>query len=100
MQTLSGRRCLMAKPPPTIEVEVKANLVIDALPGVGAREELINLMAGWFLTTAKGSRGIADRILDRHAHELAEKIRSSLEGRAVCWDTVDAVLDLIDPEVN
>lgn len=47
--------------PPTIPATSKAS---------SAREELLNLMAQWGLTTGKGSREIVDRILARHAREI------------------------------
>ncbi|MFI5814915.1 hypothetical protein ACIA7S_28650 [Streptomyces sp. NPDC051643] len=37
-----------------------------------AREDLLNLLAQWGLTTGRGSREHADRILDRHTRELAD----------------------------
>lgn len=41
-----------------------------------AREDLLNEMAQWGLTTGRGSRLIADRILNRRAHEAAEELRA------------------------
>lgn len=64
-----------------------------------ARADLLDLLAQWFLTTGKGSREHADRILNKHAHELAEKIRT--EGTWGGPDHSDAfewAADLIDPE--
>lgn len=72
-----------------------------------ARADLLDLLAQWFLTTGKGSREHADRILNKHAHELAERLRNvhaSGEGdQWNWWDAADipaACADLIDPEVT
>ena len=74
-----------------------------------ARADLLDLLAQWFLTTGKGSREHADRILNKHAHELAEKIRTAAregygerrdgttyyEGDAALWAAA-----VIDPEMD
>jgi hypothetical protein len=68
-----------------------------------AREDLLNLMAQWGLTTGRGSREHATRILDRRAHEAAEQLRDWARGgdaNADEYGTADNVLegaDRIDP---
>lgn len=70
-----------------------------------AREDLLNEMAQWGLTTGRGSRQIADRILNRRAHEAAEELRAWVaEGDAGAdeYGSAGNVLegaDRIDPEV-
>lgn len=65
---------------------------------MSAREELLNELALWFFTTGRGSREFVDKILTKHAHELAEKIRAEFRGLSgPDWE--DAA-DLIDPEVD
>jgi hypothetical protein len=63
-----------------------------------ARAELLNVMASWFLTTGRGSREIADRILNAHAHELAEKQRAAYPPED--YEVMRDATDLIDPEVT
>jgi hypothetical protein len=75
-----------------------------------ARADLLNLMAGWGLTTGKGSRQIADRIMNRHARELAGLIRANAQERwsdgaernvPGCADAYEGQMrgaNLIDPE--
>ena len=56
-----------------------------------ARADLLNLMAEWGLTTGKGSREIADRILGAHAHEQAGNIQLTFatEFRIPCPEPSD-----------
>lgn len=74
-----------------------------------ARDELLQLMAQWMLTTGRGSREHADRILNRHAHELAEQQREWLRSQGYDFDCVCGgctcciareYIDLIDPAMR
>ncbi|MET7458496.1 hypothetical protein ABZT03_43150 [Streptomyces sp. NPDC005574] len=51
------------------------------------------------LTRAGLSAAFADLVLDQHAHELAEEIRSA-DYPAHATDGADYAADLIDPEVT
>ncbi|GHF07950.1 hypothetical protein GCM10014715_74820 [Streptomyces spiralis] len=73
-----------------------------------AREDPLNTFAEWMLT-GRGSRQHADRILDRHAHELAEQQRAHLLQQGYDLDCVCGgcsaclardYIDLIDPEAQ
>ncbi|MFB7461261.1 hypothetical protein [Streptomyces sp. NPDC056188] len=89
---------------PTEPLAQKApRLEADQPKPTTARAELLQLMADWGLKTGHGSREHADRILNRHAHELAEQIRNSEELRAATDDHMGDCLmaaDLIDPEAG
>lgn len=71
-----------------------------------ARADLLNLMAEWGLTTGKGSHDIADRILNAHAHELAEQQRHEMHAPGRSYDAsrwnrcVNTTADAIDPKVK
>ncbi|MFF7142295.1 hypothetical protein ACFZB5_13735 [Streptomyces nodosus] len=66
-----------------------------------ARAELLQLMAEWGLKTGHGSREHADRILNRHAHELAEQQRALLRSKGPIWTgTISQIIDRIDPEAK
>jgi hypothetical protein len=73
---------------------------------VTARADLLNLMAEWGLTTGKGSRDIADRILGAHAHELATEQRTVMRAPGRSYDAsrwnrcVNMTADAIDPEAS
>lgn len=66
---------------------------------MGAREELLAILYG------EGEYGdtreaTADRILTRHAHELAERLRARSLEIAGYDDAYRHAADLIDPEVE
>ena len=44
-----------------------------------ARADLLNLMAQWGCTTGKGSRPIANQIMDDHLRELVTAVRSTAD---------------------
>jgi len=77
--------------------------VPDVSKASSAREDLLNLMALWGLTTGRGSREHADRILNRRAHEAAEDLRAwaaTGDAGADEYGSADNVLegaDRIDP---
>lgn len=74
---------------------------------MSARDEIVDWL--WRLGDEQAAYE-ADRILARHAHELAEKIRSELPKRTknlggIGWtltttSSAQAAADLIDPEVS
>ncbi|WP_432169081.1 hypothetical protein [Streptomyces sp. 1222.5] len=48
-----------------------------------AREDLLNTFAQWMLTTGRGSRAHADRILNRHAQEHADQLLAKANQMAI-----------------
>ncbi|MFD4234285.1 hypothetical protein [Streptomyces sp. NPDC058542] len=69
-----------------------------------ARDQIVGLIAGSDERIRPIAERVADSILAKHAHELAEQIRNMdagvihMSGRRV--SDIDVVADLIDPEVS
>jgi hypothetical protein len=63
------------------------------------RADLLQIFADWGMTTGRGSRRVVDRVLNRHAAELAEKIRAHADADQDYYSPSGQYVaaDLIDP---